>query len=91
VAQRIEVQISGRVQGVAFRWYTREQAQQLGVVGTVRNSPDGSVQVVAEGPRETLERFLRWLAQGPERALVTQCDCHWTAARAEYDEFLITG
>ena len=57
---RLELRIRGRVQGVAFRWYAREQAQQLGVTGTVRNLPDGSVRIVAEGKREALEALLIW-------------------------------
>ncbi|MFH1843101.1 MAG: acylphosphatase, partial [bacterium] len=48
---RLEIRIRGRVQGVAYRWHTLQQAQRLGVTGTVRNRPDGSVRIVAEGNR----------------------------------------
>ena len=62
--------VRGRVQGVWFRAGTREQAQRLGLRGWVRNRDDGSVEAVAAGPAEALERFEAWLRQGPERAEV---------------------
>lgn len=46
------------MQGVGFRWWTREQAEELGLAGSARNQPDGTVEVVAEGPREALEALL---------------------------------
>jgi acylphosphatase len=54
---RLTAWVSGRVQGVGFRWWTRRQAQQLGLVGTATNLPDGRVEVVAEGPRPACERL----------------------------------
>jgi len=54
---RLTAWVSGRVQGVGFRWWTRSQAEQLGLVGTASNLPDGRVEVVAEGPRTACERL----------------------------------
>jgi acylphosphatase len=76
---------------VAFRWYARQQAEQLGLKGYVRNLPDGSVRIVAEGAREALEAFLNWAGHGPAHAHVAFVDSSWTTATGEYDDFLITG
>jgi len=62
--------VSGRVQGVGYRYFTREAALREGVHGTVRNLDDGSVEVVAEGDAEALQRFERALRQGPIGAAV---------------------
>jgi acylphosphatase len=62
--------ISGRVQGVGFRWFARETADREGVHGWVRNLPDGRVEALAEGDAEALERFERSLRHGPRGARV---------------------
>jgi acylphosphatase len=56
--QRLEATVRGRVQGVGFRWWTRAQALELGLVGHARNTGDGRVEVVAEGPRSRVEELL---------------------------------
>lgn len=63
--------VSGVVQGVAFRWHTREKALELGVRGWVRNLRDGRVEVLAEAEEEVLEKFFSWLQVGPSAARVT--------------------
>ncbi len=62
--------LTGRVQGVGFRWWTRKTAQELGLRGTVRNRVDGSVEIHAEGPEEAMERFRSRLDHGPSSARV---------------------
>ena len=57
--------LSGRVQGVGFRYFTQRTATQLGVVGWVRNCPDGTVEAVAQGSEEALQAFREHLQQGP--------------------------
>ena len=54
---RLTAWVSGRVQGVGFRWWTRRRAEQLGLVGSATNLPDGRVEVIAEGPRAACERL----------------------------------
>ncbi|HSP27115.1 MAG TPA: acylphosphatase [Ilumatobacteraceae bacterium] len=68
---RVRAIVQGRVQGVFYRDSCRAQAQRLGVRGSVRNRPDGTVEVVAEGPRDKVDQFLTWCRQGPPRATVT--------------------
>ncbi len=66
--------VRGRVQGVGFRWWTRWRASDLGLRGTVRNRPDGSVEVHAAGESDTLEAFAAELAVGPLPARVDGVD-----------------
>lgn len=66
--------IHGRVQGVAFRWSTRQQARRLGLDGWVRNLVDGSVEAVFEGPAEAVARAESFCATGPPAARVARVD-----------------
>ena len=66
--------VRGRVQGVGFRWWTRRKASDLGLRGTVRNRPDGSVEVHAAGEPATLEAFAAELEVGPLGARVEGVD-----------------
>lgn len=63
-AARLTALVTGRVQGVGFRWWTRARALELGLAGTATNLDDGRVEVVAEGPRESCEALLD-LLRGP--------------------------
>ncbi|HUF75562.1 MAG TPA: acylphosphatase [Longimicrobiales bacterium] len=62
--------VSGRVQGVGFRWWTRRTAQRLGLGGSVRNLPDGTVEVHAAGPADVVARLEAALQEGPPGARV---------------------
>jgi acylphosphatase len=66
----VRARVSGRVQGVSFRWYTEEQARRLGVTGWVRNEPDGTVLVHAEGDDEAVDALIAWCHDGPSLARV---------------------
>lgn len=66
----IRVVVTGRVQGVGFRWSTRRAAERIGVTGWVRNRPDGAVEAHVEGPEARVDTMLSWLAQGPDDATV---------------------
>ena len=63
--------ISGRVQGVGFRFFTEAAAAREGVHGWVRNLPDGRVEIAAEGDAESVERFERQIQHGPPGARVS--------------------
>jgi acylphosphatase len=67
----VQARVTGRVQGVSFRWYTQEQAHGLGVTGWVRNEPDGSVLVHAEGEDDAVDALVTWCRTGPSMARVT--------------------
>jgi acylphosphatase len=66
--------VSGRVQGVGFRFFTEDQARLEGLHGFVRNLADGRVEIVAEGDRDALERFERAVRRGPAGARVDHCE-----------------
>jgi acylphosphatase len=66
--------VSGRVQGVGFRWFVRRAALGLGLAGRVRNLPDGRVEVEAAGPPERLEAFRQQLREGPPGSRVTRLE-----------------
>jgi len=71
---RVRVTVRGRVQGVWYRDTCDRVARSIGVNGWVRNLPDGSVQVVAEGEREFVDGLLEWCQEGPPQANVTEID-----------------
>lgn len=62
--------VAGRVQGVGFRYYTRDAARREGLTGSVRNLDDGGVEILVEGEAEAVERFERAVRQGPPGARV---------------------
>lgn len=68
------IQVSGKVQGVFFRATAKKVAIELGIAGWVRNEPDGTVQIEAEGSEEQLNQFLEFCRRGPERAIVDNVD-----------------
>ncbi len=66
--------VTGRVQGVGFRWFVGQLASGLGIRGHARNLPDGSVEVVAAGPAEAIEQLANALAAGPPGARVVRVE-----------------
>ena len=85
----VHVVVQGKVQGVGFRAFTQYQANQKGIHGWVRNSPDGTVEVEAEGPRAVLQSFLRVLETGPPFAHVTQIVVDWKDSNRQTQGFTI--
>lgn len=73
-ARAVRVQVTGEVQGVGFRWSTAQQAGRLGVAGWVRNAPDGSVLLHAEGDPGAVDELLTWCGRGPTHARVAGVD-----------------
>src|SRR5260370_31841370 len=86
---RIRLIISGRVQGVGFRFSAYDEANRLGVAGFVRNLPGGEVEVIAEGPREVLKMLASWAHRGPPSARVTDVREEWLHFTREFNEVRI--
>lgn len=85
--ERLQALVRGRVQGVGFRYFVQREASALGLSGYVRNRWDGSVEVVAEGPHQPLERLLARLWVGPRSAYVQEIITTWGAASGEFRFF----
>ncbi|MFN0007522.1 MAG: acylphosphatase [Planctomycetota bacterium] len=66
--------IRGTVQGVAFRWHTKQRARELGLAGWIQNLPDGSVEAWIEGDGPAVETMVAWLQRGPPAARVAGVD-----------------
>lgn len=85
----VKVNVKGRVQGVGFRYSTQRQANRLGVAGWVRNERDGSVTVVAEGPKAAVDEMVRWLQEGPGFAKVADMDLREYPYEGRYSSFTV--
>ena len=79
------LQISGRVQGVGFRYSLQREAARLGLTGWVRNRRDGSVEATIQGPQDAVEKVIEWAHRGPSSARVT--DVQVKEAQGEFDRF----
>jgi acylphosphatase len=88
---RLHAVVRGDVQGVGFRWFVQRVAVANGVQGWVANRPDGSVECLAEGPRQDLQRLLEALRRGPGGAQVEMVDASWEKPRGEFRGFAIVG
>ena len=87
--KRLKCQITGRVQMVMFRDFTTRKAHRLGLVGTVQNVKDGSVEMIAEGEEEKLKQLLVLLNKGPLLSRVDNVKSFWEEATGEFSEFNI--
>ncbi len=86
---RVHLTLTGRVQGVGFRYFAHRVAQRLNLGGWVRNLPNGSVEVEVEGPRAALEAFAAEMERGPSAAQVTHCAKDWMDTESGGREFRI--
>jgi len=87
--KRLEAVARGYVQGVGYRAFAAREARALGLTGAVRNDPDGSVRVVAEGEEAVLRDYLARLERGPAEAEVSHVDAQWRPASGEFRSFRI--
>ena len=85
----VEVYVSGRVQGVYFRQFTKDVAIDLGIVGYVQNLPDGRVRAVAKGNHDNIELFVKQLRTGPKMANVETLNSKWYDSDESFDDFSI--
>ena len=89
MSKQIHCLVRGRVQGVFFRSSTQREAKRLGLAGWVRNLPDGTVEIVAEGDDDALKELLGWVQRGPTAARVERVDSRWRGYTGEFGEFRI--
>ena len=87
--QQIECIISGRVQGVLYRDFSRRKARELGLVGTVGNLSDGTVKVVAQGEELTLKKYIEFLKHGSLFSRVEECKVTWSNPEQTFSDFQI--
>jgi acylphosphatase len=87
--KRVQVIIRGRVRGVFFRAATQREAKRLGISGWVRNRPDGSIELVAEGEEEAIKEMISWAQHGPSGARVEDVDVRWRSYAGEFSDFRI--
>lgn len=85
----LHIKIYGKVQGVFFRVETRRKALELGILGNVRNMPDGSVEVMATGEEKNLKELLNWCYNGSKGAIVEKAEFEWLKNIKTFDNFEI--
>lgn len=84
---RLRAIVKGIVQGVGYRFFVEDRAYELGLTGYVRNLPEGTVEVVAEGEEEALKLLLDFLRIGPRAARVIKVEVEWGEATEEFRDF----
>jgi len=84
---RVRLIVEGRVQGVWFRDSTRTQANSLGVHGWVKNRSDGSVEILAEGAEDRVQKLMEWCHEGPSYARVDRVEASREEWQGEFDSF----
>jgi acylphosphatase len=85
--KHLRLKIHGRVQGVFFRVSTKEKADELGLVGWVRNDDDGTVSVEAEGSEDKLRELLKWCHEGSQGSQVEKIEEEWSEELVGFEEF----
>jgi len=86
---RVHGVVSGRVQGVGFRYFAQDVAVRYGLSGWVMNLPDGKVEFVAEGPKGVLDDFVKDIHRGPATGYVSALDVSFDKFTGEYKNFRI--
>jgi acylphosphatase len=83
--QTIEINVSGKVQGVFYRQSAKEKALEFGIKGKVMNLDNGEVQIIATGTKEQLDKLTDWCKKGPVKAKVTNIDIRQLALQSFAD------
>jgi acylphosphatase len=86
---RVNIFVSGLVQGVFFRSQTKNKAEELGLFGWVKNLADGRVEILAEGERDKLEKLVDWTKKEPGSARVDNLEVNWQEYQGEFKDFEI--
>lgn len=88
--KQVQLFVRGRVQGVFFRASAQREAKRLGLTGWVRNRPDSSVEILAEGEEDQLKELIAWANRGPSAARVERVDVRWRSFSGDFFDFRIT-
>ena len=87
--KKIHLLISGKVQGVFYRVNTKNKADELGLTGWAKNTPDGKVEVLAEGKEGGLKEFIKWCYNGSRGAKIDEVEVEWSDYENKFDNFEI--
>ena len=87
--RRMDIRVTGFVQGVLFRQGVKKVAEKLRLMGFVKNEEDGSVKIVAEGEEEALQKLIEWAKLGTEFSQVEKVEVEWGEAKGEFKDFEI--
>ena len=85
----VNLTISGKVQGVGFRYFVLRQAQELGITGWVSNKSNGDVEALAQGEKADLEQFIAKVKEGPSFSRVEDVSLNWVKEAEQYFGFEI--
>jgi acylphosphatase len=85
--KRFEAVVSGRVQGIGYRFFVQHHAARIGLKGYAKNLPDDTVEIIAEGEEEKLKKFLALLERGPPFAHIESIHVEWTEPKKEFPSF----
>lgn len=86
---RVHVFVSGKVQGVFFRSSTKNTAEELGITGWVRNLPDGRVEAVFEGEKDSIDKMIEWCSKGPAYSQVADVEVMPEEYSGEFKGFMV--
>ena len=86
---RAYIYISGSVQGVGFRYVTFKKAKSFNLLGWVKNTKDGGVEVEIEGGKENIEKLINWMRKGPMFSKVENVEVSWKKCQNEFKDFEI--
>ena len=87
--KRINITVFGKVQGVFFRASVCQKAKEFNIAGCVKNQPDNSVKIIAEGKKDNLEKLIKWCYNGPKNAIIKKVEIEWKEALNEFQDFEI--
>ena len=87
--QAVKINVKGEVQGVFFRAYTQKEAQRIGLIGYVKNIPNGSVEIVAQGEKEQTQQLIEWCHQGSPDSDVTAIETSNISVSGKFKSFEI--
>lgn len=85
--QTVNIRVFGIVQGVFFRKSTKEKADELGICGWARNGRDGSVEIMATGEKDVVEKFISWCKKGPPLSKVEKVEVDWLNQTENFEDF----